>query len=146
MDSKDEQILDILTENSNLTTRKISKKTRIPITTVHHRIKKLKNEGIIKNYTINVDHKKLGKEIGAFVLVDSDVDKLQELKIDQHEIAKRLRKLDYVESADNVTGATDILLKVRVKDMEELDNFIITRLRKFEGVAATKTMVILREN
>ena len=58
MDDKDEQILQILKENSKLSTHQISKKTRIPITTVHNRIKKLKKEEIIKKYSIIIDKKK----------------------------------------------------------------------------------------
>ena len=48
MDEKDEKILKLLKENSKLTTQQISKKTLIPITTIHNRIKKLEKEGIIK--------------------------------------------------------------------------------------------------
>ena len=58
MDEKDEQILQILLINSKLSTHQISKKTGIPITTVHNRIKKLTKKGIIKGYTIVIDHKK----------------------------------------------------------------------------------------
>ena len=51
MDKKDKTILELLNENSKLTTSQISKKTIIPITTVHNRIKKLEKEGIITGYT-----------------------------------------------------------------------------------------------
>ena len=47
LDDKDKKIIEILKENSRLSTQQISKKTLIPITTVHHRIKKLEKEKII---------------------------------------------------------------------------------------------------
>jgi len=50
LDDKDWQILEILKDNAKLTSHKISKKTAIPITTVHNRIKKLEMNGIIKKY------------------------------------------------------------------------------------------------
>lgn len=146
MDKKDEQLLEILKENSHLTTRQIAKKTRIPITTVYHRIKKLKNDGIIKNFTINIDNKKINRPTAAYILINIDNDQLNELKLDQHDISKKLKNLENVENSDNITGGTDIILKVRMEDIDELDNFIIKTLRKIDGIGATKTMVILHEN
>jgi DNA-binding Lrp family transcriptional regulator len=69
LDKKDLQILELLKRDSKLTTSKIAKKTLIPTTTIHNRIKKLEKSGIIKNYTLNLDWKKLGKNITAFILV-----------------------------------------------------------------------------
>jgi len=69
LDKKDLKILEILKENSKLTTSQIYKKTNIPITTVHNRIKKLENLGIIRSYTLKLDYNKLGKPITGFILV-----------------------------------------------------------------------------
>ena len=67
MDKKDAKILKVLKENAKLSTQQISKKTLIPITTVHHRIKKMEKEGVINGYTTIVDNKKIGKNIAAYV-------------------------------------------------------------------------------
>ena len=80
MDNKDEKILELLRENSKLTTHQISKKTLIPITTIHNRIKKLEQEGIIKRYTLELDNKKLGKELAAFIHITVDYRLLKQLK------------------------------------------------------------------
>ena len=69
LDKKDHQILKELQLNSKLTTQQISKKTLIPITTIHNRIKRLEKEGIIQGYTVTLDHKKLGFDILAFILL-----------------------------------------------------------------------------
>ena len=47
IDEKDKRIIEVLREDSSLTTRQIAKKTRVPITTVHHRVRKLKEDGFI---------------------------------------------------------------------------------------------------
>ena len=65
MDSKDEKILEVLRENSRLSAQQISRKTLIPITTVHNRMKKLVTEGIIKKFTIDVNPVKIGKTLAA---------------------------------------------------------------------------------
>ena len=145
MDTKNEKILKLLRENSKLTTQHISKKTSIPITTVHNRIKKLVEQGIIKKYTIEVDHEKLGKNVVAYIHIIVDYTLLKQKKISQHELAKRLKLLESVEEVAMVTGEKDIILKVREKNIASLDMFVTKHLRNIEGIEKTHTSVILHE-
>ncbi|MBS3158995.1 Lrp/AsnC family transcriptional regulator [Candidatus Woesearchaeota archaeon] len=145
MDKKDEQIIECLSEDSSLTTREISKKTRIPITTVHKRIKKLKQEGTIKKFTIELDNKKIGKAFSAIILISCDYKLLKELKKDQHQLAKELSHIPEVVSVDVVTGVTDIVVKVRMKDVEEFDTFLLKKFQKILGVDRTQSLVVMHE-
>jgi len=138
IDEKDFKIMKILRDNAKLTTSRISKLTRIPITTVHNRIKKLKKEGIIKNYTINLDYKKVGKGIKAYILVNYTPGKLK-----QEETAKKVKHIPGIEAVDILAGGTDLLAIARVKDIEELNDLIIRKLREVEGVEKTQTMIRL---
>ena len=115
MDKKDEKILELLRENSKLTTHQISKKTLIPITTVHNRIKKLEKEGIIKRYTLELDNKKIGKTLAAFINIIVDYRLLKNIKMSQYDLTKKIKQNESVEEAAMVTGGTDIIIKVRVK-------------------------------
>ena len=143
MDKKDEKILELLRENSKITAQQVSKKTLIPITTVHNRIKRLEQEGVIKKYTLELDNKKLGKNLAAFIQINVDYNLLK--KISQYELTKKIKNHESVEEAAMVTGATDIIIKVRVKGVEELDYFVTKYLRSIEGIEKTQTMVILNE-
>lgn len=145
MDNNDEKILKLMKENSRLTAQQISKKTLMPITTVHYRIKKMEREGIIKKYTLELGHKRLGKNITAYIQVIVDYKSLREKGITQHELAKVLKQFDFVEEVAIVTGGVDIIIKVRVKDVDELDDFVIKRLRNINGIEKTQTMVVLSE-
>lgn len=138
MDEKDKIILDLLVENSKLTSQEISKKTRIPMTTVHNRIKKLEQNGIIKAYTVNLDLKKLGKTITAYVL--TTVDYKQVL---QETVAKKIKAIEGVIEVAIITGQTDIIVKVASEDIDSLNEFVIRKLRNIEGVTNTQTLVIL---
>jgi len=144
MDEKDERILEILKENSSLSTQQISKRTSIPITTVHNRIKKLKKEGIIKRYTVDLDNKLIGKNIAAYIHITLDY-RLLKQTMTQHEFAKILKRQEFVEEVTTVTGGTDIVLKARARDIDELDGFVTNYLRNVDGVERTQTMVILNE-
>lgn len=145
LDEKDMKILKLLKDNSKLTSKQISKKALIPITTVHNRIKKLEKSGIIKNYTVLLNDKKLGS-ISAYILVTVDYKLLKEKKLSQHELAKQLKEHEFVEQTSMVTGGSDIILRVRVKDITELDNFVTRYLRNVDGIERTQTMVILNES
>ena len=145
MDKKDEIILKLLKENGKLTTQQISKKTLMPITTIHNRIKKLLREGIIKRYTIDLDNKKLGKSISAYIHIMVDYRLLKEIKKSQHELARKIKQHEFVEEIAIVAGGTDMIIKVRVKDIEELDDFVTKKLRNIGGIEKTQTMVILNE-
>ena len=143
MDEIDNRILEALKEDSSNTIRKISNRARVPITTAHNRVKKLKKEGVIKRYTIEIDYKKIGKALSAIILVNFDYKLLRDLKKDQHEMAEEIKSLPEVETADIVTGETDMVIKVRVKDVEEFDIFLLKKLQKIAGIDKTKSLIVI---
>ncbi|MBN1386306.1 Lrp/AsnC family transcriptional regulator [Candidatus Woesearchaeota archaeon] len=141
LDKQDLGILELLKQDGNLTTSRIGKKLGLPITTVHNRIKKLRKEGIIKRYTIETDDAKLGYILKAFILVTADYGR--DKQISQEGIVKKLLKLEEVEEAKIVTGTIDIIIRIRTKGIEDLNNFLLKKLRNIEGIDKTQTMVIL---
>ena len=145
LDDKDLRILDILKENSNLTTSNIAKKVNLPITTVHNRIKKLERTGIITSYTVVIDYKKLGKPIQSHILVTVNYTLSDGTKIKQEDVAKKIRKLAGVEKVSIITGGIDMIINVRVSDVDELNSFVIDKLRSIDGVDKTQTTMVLSE-
>ncbi|MFH0832540.1 MAG: Lrp/AsnC family transcriptional regulator [Candidatus Aenigmatarchaeota archaeon] len=143
LDDKDWKIISVLKKNSKLSTQQIAKKTLIPTTTIHNRIKKLEKTGVIKNYTIVLDDKKAGKNISAYILLTVDYKLLKEKGVTQHEIAKMLKNHEFVEEVSMITGRSDIVIRIKVNDVEELDTFITKYLRNMDGVEKTETMMIL---
>jgi len=145
LDEKDKKILKILREHSDYTIRQIAKKLILPITTIHNRIKKLKKEKIIKRFTIEINNKKIDKSFSAIILVSVDYKSLRDLKKDQHKLAKEINYLDEVEYVNIITGGTDIIVKVRVKNVEEYDTFLLKKFQKIPGVYKTQSLVVIHE-
>lgn len=143
VDKKDLLILSTLKQNSRLSSQQISRITRIPITTVHNRVKKLETLGIIKGYTLVIDHKKIGKELSAYILITVDYKLLKEKGSSQHDLARLLAKNEYVEEVAMLTGVSDIIIRVRVSNIEQLDYFVTKYLRNIDGVEKTQTMIVL---
>jgi len=143
IDEKDIAILETLENNSEYTVRKIAKKTLLAPTTVHARIKKLKKLGVIRKYTIDIDKRKIGKKLGAYILISADLKILKENRRSQYTLSGELTKLSGVEKVDIVTGGTDLIAQVRVSDIEELDKLLLTKIQMLEGVSKTQTMIIM---
>jgi DNA-binding Lrp family transcriptional regulator len=135
LDEKDYVILEALKENSSLSIQQIARKTSIPAATVHHRIKRLRAEGIIKKYTVVIDKAMLGKKLVAYVLIKAVP------KSDHIALLGKLMKHEMVEDGSAITGAFDVLLKVRLADIDELDKFVLKYLRTVNEIAETQTMI-----
>jgi len=142
---KDSRILALLKENSRMTTKEMSKELEIPQTTIHNRIKRLTQNGIIKRFTIEIDGRKIGKGLDAYILCTVSYRSTRGEKINQIEVAQTIKELPEVEEVSIVTGDNDMIVKVAVKDVDALNDFVIFSLRDIEGVERTVTSVILSE-
>ena len=69
LDNKDQRIIDILKQDSREPIREIAKKTKIRPSTVHQRIQKLVENGIIEKFTIKLNNKAVGENFIIFMLV-----------------------------------------------------------------------------
>lgn len=138
IDDKDRHILGTLKSNSSLSMQMIAKKTGIPVATVHHRIKKLNAEGIIKRYTIDIDEAKLGRKMVVHVLIKATP------KSDHTVLLEKLMKHEWVEDGSVITGAFDVIIKVRLADVDALDQFVLKFMRTFDEIAETQTMIAYR--
>jgi Lrp/AsnC family transcriptional regulator for asnA, asnC and gidA len=145
IDETDKKIIAVLKKHAKKTVSELSRIVRLPLTTVHNRIKKLEKEGVIRDYTVVLDYQKLGKEIAAYVLLTVDYKTLQAHGISQQGLAAQLKKLNSVEEVAMITGNQDILVKVRVANVAELNNFVTEDLRNVQGIEKTQTMLILQE-
>lgn len=139
LDEKDLRILEILQENSKVTMKELSRKIGSPITTTHSRVRKLEKEGYIRGYRAILDAKKLGIQTSAFILVSFT----KNTGIDQRRLAREISLFPEVQEVHIITGDWDILLKVKVKDVEELGRFVVDKLRQIHGVEKTYTSVVL---
>jgi len=145
LDDKDSRILVLLKENSRMTTKEMSKELEIPQTTIHNRIRNLFQKGVIKRFTIDIDGKKIGKGLASYILCTVSYRSTKGNKINQFEVAQIIKELPEVEEVSIVTGDNDLIVKVAVKDVDALNDFVIFTLRDIEGVERTVTSVVLSE-
>lgn len=145
MDEKDKQILFLLEENSSLSTREIAKKTLLPITTVHNRITKLKEQKIITKFTIEVDHQAVDEDFSVYILISANLETLKTLGRSQHDLARDLKKIPQVKKVDIVSGGTDVVAYLRTKDVHAYDMLLLEKIQQISGISKTQSLIVMHE-
>jgi DNA-binding Lrp family transcriptional regulator len=140
LDKIDKILLEELQTDAKKKVHQLSKKLNIPRTTVHNRIKKLEKEGYIKYYKAVVDAQKIGRPLTVLIGV------IVGEEVGSKEIAKQIKNLPQVEDVYIVAGQYDLIIKVRLKDTNELASMIFgveKSLRTTRGITKTESMLVL---
>lgn len=135
IDKKDELILSELKKNARNSTKHIAETIHLPRVTVHDRIHKMLQHGIIKSFNVCIDYKKIGYATEVFIFISF----LPNPEISQRELAKRIAQLPGVYEVHIISGEYDLLLKVRGKTMEDIGTLVVDKLRQLKGVGRTLT-------
>lgn len=136
IDDVDRKILAILQKNSRTPLREISKEVGLAESTVYERIKKMKERGIIKRFTVLLNPHSLGLDMLAFVLIKAKAGMYSA-------VADELVRHPKIVEVYETTGDYDMIAKIRARDSEELNDFL-DRIGDIEGVESTHTMVALK--
>ncbi|GGX28179.1 Lrp/AsnC family transcriptional regulator [Aquimarina muelleri] len=139
LDEVDHQILDMLIENTRTPFTDIAKKLLISAGTVHVRVKKMEEAGIIEGSSLTLDYRKLGYSFIAYVGIY--LQNTSQTKF----VLQRINEIPYVTVAHITTGKFNIFCKVRAKDTNHAKE-IIFKLDDIDGVYRTETMISLEES
>lgn len=134
LDDIDTQILKQLEEDGRRSYRQIAEKLNLSVGTITNRVHKLKNEGIIKGFQLELDYTQLGYNIETIIELDLN-GKLEDITN---------KYPDNIISAHKTTGQYDGLLITRFTDTQELNHFL-EKLTKEENVEKTYTRLILNK-
>ena len=102
------------------------------------RVRRLEEKGIIRGYAALLDPAAVGIGITAFVAVTLDRPR------NRRAFLERVAALAEIQECHHVAGDDDFLLKVRCTDAEHLDHVLSEELKGMDGVARTRTTIVLR--
>ncbi|MCH1417482.1 MAG: winged helix-turn-helix transcriptional regulator [Flavobacteriaceae bacterium] len=139
LDDIDHQILDILIDNTRVPFTDISKRLLISAGTVHVRVKKMEDAGIIKGSSLNLDYEKLGYSFIAYIGIYLEKNNMT------LEVLKSLESIPYVTVAHITTGKFNIYCKLRARDTKHAKELIFM-IDDIEGISRTETMISLEES
>ena len=116
LDELDEDILKVLEQDARISYRKISEDLKISVGTVHNRIAKLKNQGIIKGYLLDLSEEELDYNLKVII----------SLTIKGTEIGgilEELKKNSHVTNIYSVSGNSSAIIICRFKNMNDYRDF-----------------------
>lgn len=132
----DKQILNIIQQDARITNAEIARQVGLAPSAVLERVKKLEERGVIQGFETKLDSAQLDFGLTAFVAVRTN-DCCAETD-------KFLAEIPEVLEVHDVAGEDSYLLKVRVKNTEELARLLRERLKNVPNVASTKTTIVLQ--
>jgi DNA-binding Lrp family transcriptional regulator len=135
LNETDKKILKNLLEDARFSSRQIAKNVGVSVGTVLSRIKKMEDEGLIKGYSVILNHEKLGYELTVVTEITVSKGRLTEM---ENEIAK----IPNVCGVYDVTGLTDAVIVAKFKTREDLSKFT-KQLLALPFIERTNTHVAL---
>lgn len=139
LDDTDNQILNMLIENTRTPFTDIAKKLDISAGTVHVRVKKMEESGIIVGSSLTLNYKKLGYTFIAYVGI------FLERTSQTQFVLNRIEEIPNITVAHVTTGKFNLFCKIRAKNTEHAKN-IIFLIDDIEGVSRTETMISMEES
>ena len=140
IDKLDLQILSMLMQNAQMPYTEIAKQLDVSGGTVHVRMKKLINQGIVKGAHLEVDASLLGYDITAFVGMFLEKGSLY------NRIVRQLEHISEITEIHYTTGRYGIFVKIVSQNTRELRSVLNDKIQPIEGIQRTETFISLEES
>lgn len=136
LDEIDLKILEALRKDARTPFVSIARELGMSDSTVHFRLKKMIDAGVIKRYTIEVDEKVLGRNIYGFVFINVQPGSIEE-------VAKQLIEYEKVSGIYEIHGSYALMIKVWANNLDGIRD-IILKIRKIPSVLQDELSTILK--
>ena len=140
LDKLDLQIIQEMTGSAEISYADLGKKLFVSGGTIHARIKKLQELGIVKGTKLNVDLKQLGYDVIAFIGIFLEKSSLYD------SVAKELKKIPEIVRLNYTTGNYSMFAEIVCKDINQLRLVLHDALQKIKGIERTETFISLDES
>jgi len=140
LDKLDLQIIQYMVDNANVSYAELGKKFFVSGGTIHVRIKKLQDAGIVKGTRFNVDLRKMGYDVIAFIGIYLEKSSMYDA------VAKELQKVKEIVRLNYTTGNYSMFAEIVCKDIGQLRFVLHDELQKIKGIERTETFISLEES
>jgi Lrp/AsnC family transcriptional regulator for asnA, asnC and gidA len=140
LDKLDLQIIHEMMDDAGISYADLGKKLFVSGGTIHVRIKKLQEIGIVRGTKLNVDLKLLGYDITAFVGIYLEKSSLYD------QVAEDLKKIPEIIRINYTTGNYSMFIEVVARDINQLRHVLHDQLQKIRGIERTETLISLEES
>ncbi len=139
IDSKDLSILALLQYNARITVKEISEKIHLSTTPVHERIKRMENDGIIKQYVTLLDHSKVKRGLMVICYVSLKAHS----KNAGTKFINAINEMNEIIECYSISGEFDFMLKVVEENMDSYYNFHVNKLSQIENIGNVQSVFVM---
>lgn len=139
LDNTDLKILKILQQDGCISNLDLSGRVGLSPTPTFERVKKLEKMNVIKGYHAEVDTNLLGLGIETFMLVSLAHSKGNSIA----NFVSQVNEIEEITECYRITGASDYLFKIQVKDIAAYEHLVMEKIRKIKEIGQVETLVIL---
>ncbi|MBE7172946.1 MAG: Lrp/AsnC ligand binding domain-containing protein [Williamsia sp.] len=140
VDKLDLQIIEEMINDAEISYAELGKKLFVSGATIHVRIKKLEEMGVVKGSRLTVDFKQLGYDVIAFIGIYLEKSSLYDT------VATELRKIPEIIRLNYTTGSYSMFAEIACKDINQLRAVLHDGLQKIQGIERTETFISLEES
>lgn len=140
IDKLDQQILSLLMKDATIPYTDIAKELLISGGTVHVRMKKLEEMGVVKGSQFVVNPMKVGYDICAFLGI------FLEKGSEYNDAVARMKKIDEIVELHYLTGTYSMFAKIFCRDTNHLREVLNEKIQSIKGVSRTETFISLEES
>lgn len=140
IDNTDRKILDILMLDSKKPYTEVAKLVHVSPGTVHVRMHKLEEAGIVEKNTLHVNYDKLGYGVMAFIGIYLEKSGLYDT------VLEKLKAIPEITSIHYTTGNYSMFIKIHCRDTNHLKEVLHDKMQQVEGIDRTETIISLEES
>lgn len=141
LDSKDKKLLVLLQNDAKKTTKQLANELDLSVTAVFERIKKLEKQQIIKKYVALLNTEKIHKNF----IVLCHVKLVQHKKEYISQFENEITQFSEVLECFHVSGDSDYILKICVRDIQEYREFMVSKLTNLQHISSTQSSFMIKE-
>ncbi len=138
LDELDRDILNILLKQAKTPYAELAKMFGVSAGTIHVRVEKMRQNGVIQGTHIAVDHRKLGFDVCCFIGI------ILKSARDYPAALEKLEALDEVVEAWYTTGHYSIFIKVMCRSIDALQHVLINKVQTIDEIQSTETLISLQ--
>ena len=139
IDKLDLDIINVMMSDSEISYAELGKKLFVSAGTIHVRIKKLQEHGIITGTKMKINTKLLGYDCTAFVGIFLEKSSLYD------NVAQELKNIPEILRLNYITGNYSMFIEIVCKDITQLRRVLHDDLQKINGIERTETFISLEE-
>lgn len=131
------RIIDMLDKDASMSFVEIAKQIGVSDATVHIRVKRLLEAGIINRFTLSLDNERLGYAHLGFIGINVEPGFADF-------VISSILKIDEVLEIHEMHGTFDIFIKIRSKNLEEMREIVENKIGKIPHVLEKQLMTVLK--